>query len=1200
MDGYLEVLAGKIPRKDAVKRVSHDLRQMAVRQGMDIDDIYRNENGIHFQMRSMESAWQGHTVSSKPATRLFLDVVAMYRDNRLGFDALLSEAKAMVTAEDSSVSTNSSKQPKWNKYEAAILLDGYLEVFEGKSLRKDVVRRVSKDLRQMALNHGMEINDIFRNEKGIYFQIGSMASAYQGHTIYQCASRLFSDVAKLYKNNRSDFDALLNEARALVAPNFMHPAEDMSKRQPSWNKYEAAILLDGYLDVFERKDSRLQAVSRVSRDLRQMAVNQGIQVDEVYRNEKGIYSQMMRMESAYQGHTVNLCATELFTQVAELYWKHRPDYDALLNDAKAMIKTDNKDADGHLSQNNEENNLKEKQSDSCSSTEQDSRLLHKYPDTYKRVLAALKELTESNDEGVSAVSVYEHIDRSGRCADIEDILDNASWSKEAGKGYRFYSESERLAVEPSYEPVVVSAIDSGSNDETFDRVKVKTVDFNHIGSLAFTEPLSISFGGKVTACKTWPELYVVFFSALYKDHSQKFVQKPMSFANGGHADLGTESDAVGMTEPKHVPDTDLYLETDLSATSIAMRIKTFMDRCTVGYENTVIKYRDISRAGETTGSTTSGSENSDEFELSADEPDKRFYSYLHDNLRLAETSCRSYVSAIRSCEKFAAEHGYASKQFYGADLANARSTVAALLADTEFLEFNAQQRNRLKITLEKYLAFLTGNAGNAADEDSSSSDMTVHKEEYEAVLKEYFSNGFRLGSAIVADKFRKYYVALHGRELEDSYDVIEQTVRQITIVYNKKTAYLPQSMATSEIRGKILAFIEDNFSRGKKCVYYDAIFSELSTDFLDCHIYDTDMLRMYLAYINEGRFYLGRSSISRDPGDTANPAEEVREFMIEAGRPVSYDEIYAALAHLPKERIRSILGSNSEFINNAPKCFFHQSCMHITDEELEDISALVALLIDEKEYISGNELYMAVKEKYPYIIENNAGISVYGFRDALKYSLGSRFSFIGNIISRNGQAMTMQDVFADFCKGRHSFTLDELSVFAKEMGTQVTQNYLKVVYENSLRVSRTQFVSKDRAAFRTDEIDSALDLLCAGSYVGVSKVGNSILLPETEFPWNGFLLQHYVYEYSKKYKLVHNGLNANSCDGAIVKKSSGIDTFDDLVTRALADSDINLNSDAALQYLCDEGFLARHRLSSIEHILIKANALRNNNKNKGA
>lgn len=95
LDGYLAVLNGKLSRKDAVSRVSHDLRQMAVRQGIAIDGIYRNENGIHFQMKSMESAWQGHTVS-KPATRLFSEVADLYKNNRHEFETVLSEAKAMA------------------------------------------------------------------------------------------------------------------------------------------------------------------------------------------------------------------------------------------------------------------------------------------------------------------------------------------------------------------------------------------------------------------------------------------------------------------------------------------------------------------------------------------------------------------------------------------------------------------------------------------------------------------------------------------------------------------------------------------------------------------------------------------------------------------------------------------------------------------------------------------------------------------------------------------------------------------------------------------------------------------------------------------------------------------------------------------------------------------------------------------------
>ncbi len=59
-----------ITRKDAILSVSKRLRRMAENRGVNIDDIYRNVNGILFQMSSMESALAGHTIM-KPATRLF-------------------------------------------------------------------------------------------------------------------------------------------------------------------------------------------------------------------------------------------------------------------------------------------------------------------------------------------------------------------------------------------------------------------------------------------------------------------------------------------------------------------------------------------------------------------------------------------------------------------------------------------------------------------------------------------------------------------------------------------------------------------------------------------------------------------------------------------------------------------------------------------------------------------------------------------------------------------------------------------------------------------------------------------------------------------------------------------------------------------------------------------------------------------------
>ena len=62
LDGYLEYARGGVPLMRVAKRVSEDLRQMAVNQGEAISGVFRNEKGINNQLRSMESAFVGHTV----------------------------------------------------------------------------------------------------------------------------------------------------------------------------------------------------------------------------------------------------------------------------------------------------------------------------------------------------------------------------------------------------------------------------------------------------------------------------------------------------------------------------------------------------------------------------------------------------------------------------------------------------------------------------------------------------------------------------------------------------------------------------------------------------------------------------------------------------------------------------------------------------------------------------------------------------------------------------------------------------------------------------------------------------------------------------------------------------------------------------------------------------------------------------------
>ena len=109
------------------------------------------------------------------------------------------------------------KQPKWDIYEAVVLLDGYLEMCQSKQSRKQIIRRVSSDLRRMAVNRGLEIDEVFRNENGISYQIQSMDSAYKGEKVYVAATKLFEMAVEMYRTDPKRYLEILEEAKSMIA-----------------------------------------------------------------------------------------------------------------------------------------------------------------------------------------------------------------------------------------------------------------------------------------------------------------------------------------------------------------------------------------------------------------------------------------------------------------------------------------------------------------------------------------------------------------------------------------------------------------------------------------------------------------------------------------------------------------------------------------------------------------------------------------------------------------------------------------------------------------------------------------------------------------------------------------------------------------------------------------------------------------------
>lgn len=479
-----------------------------------------------------------------------------------------------------------TKQPSWNMFEAVILLEAYVATKDGLLGREDAVRNVSSDLRKMALNQGIEFDNTFRNENGISFQMHSMESAFHGKTMYKPATKLFKEAAKIYHEDQNEYQKLLKEVRTMIEgkktiiDDFMqHLAKKMSPPQLSelfdcYSEIEAFCLKTKVLHkpLFETTD--FETIKKVQRTIEQ---------NKFFRiTHKRQFNKILAAYKHYYLYIKN-----------GLY--HQPKSEVGNNEVIASASPTMPIHIEMADTNSTVNRL--------TRTEQDERLLRKYPIIYKQVYATLK----ASDCALSIGILDEKISHIACPAVLEEILDNVSWGKSVGDEYAY-------------------------SDEIVDHYII----INEVDALPT------------------------------KEDTHRSATQPCGFTN-------------------------------------------------FGVNNTT------------------------------------FYQYLSQKLGMAEATCRSYTSAINNCESFAKKHGLTSWRLYTDDRSVVEETIKLLMSNESFQEYNAKQHNRYRAALQKFLAFIgsenitfsTFSPSNVVEE------LTSYKnEEYEAVLRQYFTKGFRMESPL--------------------------------------------------------------------------------------------------------------------------------------------------------------------------------------------------------------------------------------------------------------------------------------------------------------------------------------------------------------------------------------------------------------------------------------------------------------------
>jgi len=459
--------------------------------------------------------------------------------------------------------------------------------------------------------------------------------------------------------------------------------------------------------------------------------------------------------------------------------------------------------------------------------------------------------------------------------------------------------------------------------------------------------------------------------------------------------------------------------------------------------------------------------------------------------------------------------------------------------------------------------------------------------QFAAVLRK-FNRGFRMGSSLESKKFIRFYEEEYNEVPELSEFQIETMLSRVGVVYENRI-YATTNIINENVAENVNEYIQGMFNEGRNIVYYASIYQEFKEEFQHQQVYSVDMLKCYLEHLYNGKYYMKRFFIANNPNSEANPADELRECLMRNHRSMTFEEMGQELPHIPMERIKSILATNAGFIRDARGCYFAAEIIHFDDDELRQIELLIRDAIEINGFMAGNKLLEILDGKYPDIFDKLSQFQGIGKRDCIAYWLRDRFSFNGNVISEYGKSYKMQDIFTLYCQKHTYITMDMLNALKIELDTTI---YFDTVYDNTLRISEGEFVSKDQASFNVAATDNIIGRFCEGDYIALSKIEQFALFPDAGFSWNTYLLEHYIYAYSEEYMLLHTATFNAKPVGIIVRRSSQLKTFEDVVADALVNSNEDLNEESALIYLSEQGYIARRKVSSIDQIIIKAKRIR--------
>ena len=436
------------------------------------------------------------------------------------------------------------------------------------------------------------------------------------------------------------------------------------------------------------------------------------------------------------------------------------------------------------------------------------------------------------------------------------------------------------------------------------------------------------------------------------------------------------------------------------------------------------------------------------------------------------------------------------------------------------------------------------------------------------ILSEEFEDGLRLNGMRLR-KFRSIYEERYHDAVEPDDEKLIAILKQVG-EFRDERIYAKRDAGQSALMDIIQQDILQTLTSGASCVYPQQLFEKYKEKLAEqLSVYTADSFKAMLFASANRQFSVYHGTICLH-GKSANIMADVVRLFQECYEPITYTQMSEQLWYIPMDRIKYALVREKSIVLIDQETYFYAPNFPISTHELAALQQAMRRQIEDEDFLVARSLRELMKLHCPNAVMDTANWKDWGVRNVMAWLLRDQFDFNGAIICEKGAGMDTHMVFHSYCKSHDRISMDELKNLCSQL--DVSGIYWDSVLAEMVRISRDEFLSKRLIFFDSESTDRVLEQACPGDYMPLKDFTLFMSLPGVAVPWNGFLLESYLRDYSRIFRLEQASPVEHTPIGTMVRRMSPFLTNRDLLIDVLVHDDSWHTPEEALDVLVEGGY----------------------------